>query len=561
MRAYQARTRHHPGRYAAGPGWLDWDHQPDPFRRYDGAPLLPLDLVPPGDDPPYELPFRVGAVPPRPLDRAFVSQLCMDAWALSAWKKAGDATWSLRVDPSSGNLHPTEAHLLLPALPGLNAQPAVLHYSPYLHALEERLRLQPDEWAALTAGLPSPAVFVALTSTWWRESWKYGERAWRYCQHDLGHCLGTLAIAAAAMGWEARLLEGATDPQLARLLGVGDPHAGDLPPCEREQPEALVLLSPADRRLDLDAWRAWRLAVDPAPDRFVGRSSRLSTAHVDWEVIDEAHHAGLRLDPAAPFDAVALDPPLPVAGPDDGGAPFGLRRIVHQRRSAVDMDGRTGITRDAFLHMLRKCLPHRDQVPWTSLSWAPRVHLLLFVHRVDGLMPGLYLLARDPSAAPRLRAMLDPALAWEEVQADLPLWRLQEADVRAVAQSVSCGQAIASDGVFAVAMLGELRSALDDWGPWAWRRLHWEAGLIGQLLYLEAEATGIRATGIGCFFDDPTHQLVLRPEPWREDRLVDLYHFTMGGPVDDDRLQTLPAYHHRDAALAAEPYNPTSSRS
>ena len=42
--AYHQRTGHHPDRYAAGPETLDWDAQPDPFRRYDGCPeiLLPL---------------------------------------------------------------------------------------------------------------------------------------------------------------------------------------------------------------------------------------------------------------------------------------------------------------------------------------------------------------------------------------------------------------------------------------------------------------------------------------------------------------------------------------
>ncbi len=32
--------------------------------------------------------------------------------------------------------------------------------------------------------------------------------------------------------------------------------------------------------------------------------------------------------------------------------------------------------------------------------------------------------------------------------------------------------------------------------------LHWETGMIGQVLYLQAEAAGVRATGIGCYFDD-----------------------------------------------------------
>jgi hypothetical protein len=62
--------------------------------------------------------------------------------------------------------------------------------------------------------------------------------------------------------------------------------------------------------------------------------------------------------------------------------------------------------------------------------------------------------------------------------------------------------------------------------------------MLGQVLYLEAEAAGIRATGIGCFFDDEMHALLgLRGHAWQS-----LYHFTAGGPVDDARLTTLPAY-------------------
>ena len=69
-------------------------------------------------------------------------------------------------------------------------------------------------------------------------------------------------------------------------------------------------------------------------------------------------------------------------------------------------------------------------------------------------------------------------------------------------------------------------------------RLYWECGLIGQMLYLEAEALGLRGTGIGCFFDDAVHQLVGQQGP----ALADLYHFTVGGAVEDPRLTTLPAY-------------------
>jgi hypothetical protein len=70
--------------------------------------------------------------------------------------------------------------------------------------------------------------------------------------------------------------------------------------------------------------------------------------------------------------------------------------------------------------------------------------------------------------------------------------------------------------------------------------MFWEAGLLGQILYLEAEAAGVRATGIGCFFDDPVHEIVAV----KGLTLQSLYHFTIGGPVEDRRLMTLPPYGH-----------------
>ena len=50
----------------------------------------------------------------------------------------------------------------------------------------------------------------------------------------------------------------------------------------------------------------------------------------------------------------------------------------------------------------------------------------------------------------------------------------------------------------------------------------------------------MRGTGIGCFFDDPVHEIV----GIKDLSVQSLYHFTIGGPVDDERLMTLPPYHH-----------------
>ena len=115
---------------------------------------------------------------------------------------------------------------------------------------------------------------------------------------------------------------------------------------------------------------------------------------------------------------------------------------------------------------------------------------------------------------------------------------VQEGDARALAAQPSCGQDIAGQGAFSLGMIAEFEPSLRRHGPWFYRRLFWERGLIGQVLYLEAEAAGVRATGIGCFFDDPVHQVM----GFDDASFQSLYHCTTGGPVEDPRLTTLPPY-------------------
>jgi Nitroreductase family len=115
-----------------------------------------------------------------------------------------------------------------------------------------------------------------------------------------------------------------------------------------------------------------------------------------------------------------------------------------------------------------------------------------------------------------------------------------------MASRLSCHQGIAGRGAFAVAMLANRRQVKENKGAWAWRRLYWEAGLIGQSLYLEAEANGLRGAGIGCFFDDDDHALPGLEAGARASWQV-LYHFTVGRALDDERLTSEPAYSHLGA--------------
>jgi SagB-type dehydrogenase family enzyme len=539
--AYHQQSKHHPYRFAASLGYLDWETQPDPFRQFEGARTLALELVPVGAEPRYDHALQ-GQVDPAPLNKKSVSRLFHDALALSAWKEAPGTRWSLRVNPSSGNLHPTEGYLISGPIAGLHDGPAVYHYAPFVHALEQRAELTQEAWFSLAAQLPEQAMLVGLSSIYWRESWKYGERAFRYCHHDAGHAVACIAVAAAGLGWEVRLLPGIIDDHLDLLLGV-HLQAG----IEAEHSDCLLAVFPRRRDVDVVALQAFqldeRVVTDLRAAPWVGHPNTLSRDHNEWAVIDEVAVATRKLAP--PCDAPWSPPSRGTDDPEPESSSPSLRGLIHQRRSAVALDGHTGITSEAFYRMLTSVMPNSGRVPFNTLPWLPRVDLLLFVHRVEGLAPGLYVLVREASRRDTLQRLMDSDFAWRRPDgcpSALPLYCLEENDVRQVAQQTSCDQAIAADGAFAVGMLAEFREPLEQIGPWFYRRLYWETGVVGQVLYLEAEAAGIRSTGIGCFFDDLTHRVF----GIEGDRFQVLYHFTIGGAVDDSRLRTQPPYEHLD---------------
>ena len=528
---YHEVTKHRFEAYASGPGFLDWDTQPNPFRRYTGTRLIALQTVEPVDVPRYDDVFSMAHRPlSAPVNRLSISQLFFDSLALSAWKSTGTTRWALRVNASSGNLHPTEAYLLCGQVDGLCDKPMVAHYAPQAHGLEVRAEFDASLWREISAAFPEQTLFVGLSSILWRESWKYGRRAYRYCMHDAGHALGALSMAAAGLGWQLRLLDDLGTDELALLLGTSCRHSA-----EAEEPDLLLACMPSASIPQTGSLPEAAVQAFASLD-WLGRPNQLSPAHVDWGLETFAArvskpHCVCRYEQSA----VAVQTWSP------GPRPVALRSVIRQRRSAVALDGETRMPRDSFYRLLARMLAAPGVVPFSTLPWKSHIHLALMVHRVDDLARGLYLLVRDPAQTGLLQQALTQADPWKKPPGcpdALPLYCLIESGSENAARKIACHQDIAGDGCFSLAMLAEYMAPLQRHGPWFYPRLYWEAGMIGQLLYLEAEAAGLRGTGIGCFFDDPMHDVL-----GLEDRSYqDIYHFTVGGPVEDSRLTTLPAY-------------------
>ncbi|WP_455229626.1 SagB family peptide dehydrogenase [Geopseudomonas aromaticivorans] len=534
VRDYHQRSKHRFAAYAHSPDTLDWDAQPAPFRHFDGATQIALprlSALAPGSalDKALQRPFAAldEVQPPLPADLASIGALLQLSLGLTAWKRYGPDRWAVRANPSSGNLHPTEAYLLLGGIHGL--ADGLYHYRPEQHALELRAS------HATTDG--GPRLAVLLTSVMWREAWKYGERAFRYCQLDSGHAAGALRYAAAALGWALAEQPQVGSATLAQL--AGSDRLGEFPArkrAETEVEEAEILLAVGLTGAPPAPLAVAELQALARSAQWHGIASTIDRQPMyRWPLIGEVAAASRRPD-GPPPPAVVLPPPRPRA-PGEAAQP--LQQLILGRRSAQRFDHQHSMPLAQFAALLARLQPAAG-LPWDVFAAAPRAALLLFVARVDGLVPGLYLLPRSEAQLAALRPRLAERFRLGPIpgiDSLLQLTALEPVALARTARALHCHQDLAATACFAVGMLGEFDAALEA-GPAAYRALQRECGLIGQALYLEAEVHGLRGTGIGCFFDDPLHELLgLAGTAWQS-----LYHFTVGRALDDARIESAPAY-------------------
>jgi SagB-type dehydrogenase family enzyme len=435
---------------------------PDPFRHYEGVPVLDL----PADPPVPETPAAEGPT--------VLSQLLYYSAAISATKVVPSTgfRYALRVNPSSGNLHPTEFHFVTR---GLKDWPdGLYHYRPSSHMAEQRAL------GDLEVGGASPLVFI-LTSIAWREAWKYRDRAYRYCLHDIGHAWQALALAARAMGCETRAIYDFPDGDIAQVCRLQ----------EDEWPMLVVEIAGASIPVrEPDSHETiW----------YGGQANQLSEETIPYPRIDAIHAATKRIVHSP------VEPPPTGRGsiklPDPAVSSRSFGETARKRRSALDFVGGSQ----------SMSLPQLSAVLRATTELSSFIQLYLYVHRVEGLEPGVYRFWPEP----------------------FELEIIKMGDQRVAAAGLSLGQDLAGNACVAFSMIGDLERVTRAHGDRGYRYVHFEAGAIGHRLYLGAESLGLGATGIGAFYDEEVHRyLHVTPEQGQV-----VYHFAIGYPVPDPRLQ------------------------
>ncbi|MGD8763645.1 MAG: SagB/ThcOx family dehydrogenase [Desulfobacteraceae bacterium] len=525
---YHEETKHHYDRYAKSLGYMDWENQPNPFRTYQNTTIVPLPLL--SNDPPaghLDL-YQRSQKSPQTFSLENVAGFLELSLGLSAWKAAGGSKWALRMNPSSGNLHPTEGYLLMPPMDSI--QSGVYHYNALTHALEKRAGLSARWWQQVESHFGTKGFFIGICSIFWRESWKYGERAFRYCNHDVGHALAALSLSANLFGWKASYLNALSDEAIENILDLGKKEYREM---EREHPDCLCYVYPYQK--EVTSRHLPDETISGFKDlSFSGDPNQLSPEYTNWEIIYKT--AALTRKPVTENRLCDYGHRKWFLS---SSSQFSAAEIIRKRRSATSFDRNGSVTKDQFLSMLDKTLPRDDICPFDMELMQPATHLFLFVHHVAQMPAGLYFFFRNETDVAEIKQVCKTDFLWKPVEDTFPLFLLKEGNFRRDATMVSCHQEIAGYSAFSLGMITKFKDIIAK-EPYRYRHLFWETGMIGQVLYLEAEAHGFRGTGIGCFFDDAVHEML----GFNDNQYQSLYHFTIGAPVEDPRLTTYPPYHH-----------------
>ena len=113
------------------------------------------------------------------------------------------------------------------------------------------------------------------------------------------------------------------------------------------------------------------------------------------------------------------------------------------------------LPREFFAAMLWATMTDAEPL-LAAFPWPAALTLVLFVHRVEGVQPGLYALQRDAEQTARLRAASTSGFDWTPVDLDgLPLLRLRSGPVERDATRLACLQPISGKGCFSLAMIAD----------------------------------------------------------------------------------------------------------
>ena len=449
----------------------DWSLEPFPFKIYETLAPIPLPReFSPSSLPALEAIARTGAEPQGVAvpDLATLARIGLLSNGLLNRQRTSQsgATIEYRTAGGTGARYHLELYFVCSDLPDLAA--GIYHYAAHDHTLRQ-LRAGDFRGALVeaTGGEPAVAhapVVLAMTSTFWRNAWRYKGRAYRHTFWDAGTSLSQALAVAASAGLPTEVVLGYADAPVNALLGVDGEREAAVALCTIGRMDDPAPPAPAAPPLDYPT-RAIspREVIFPSIPAMHGASSLATGAEaLTWRA------EPLRRVPPAPQGMLISLQPLPT----DQLPPEPIEAIIPRRRSTRHYDTDVEISFAAFSTLLDRS--SRGFAADCLAPDAPPLHdLYLIVNGVEGLAPGVYL------HHPRRNAV------------EL----LKEGNFRQQAERLAARQGYAADAHVNCYYLTDLGPVLERYGNRGYRLAQLACSLSAGKLHMGTHTLGLGAVG------------------------------------------------------------------
>ena len=469
-REYHFQTGY--GRYDMGGGRLDWGSQPSVFKTYPGLRTVNLSEVTawPEGDLSALLGERSLSGPELEIDLERLSRVILLTHSLTAKTRYAGEDFYYRSVASAGALYPFELYVAASNVGGL--EQGLYHQNVKDRALT--LLRSGDVGSQLAAAVPMdqgkyPVLIFFLTCIFFRSSWKYRDRGYRYNLLDTGHLAENLCLALNAERFPFRLVYDFDDQTVNDLLRVDVEREGCLAVCLVEM----------DGVAPHAGTHPCRDASNDLADR-----SWVSTREINYPVVRDIHALSSNVvKPAADAGPMINSLGLKLKDwqkfdrPAESLMLMSYVESVFRRRSMRNfVKGR--LPSDALKEFLRLLAADFREQDLLSIGF--------LAGSVEGLEPGFYV------ADPRNASI---GLASSGSMMD----RMA---------SACLGQAWLANCSLHFLFVTNLALVERTAGPRGYRHAMLAAGRLGQRIYLAATSMRMGCCGIGAFYDEEASDLL-----------------------------------------------------
>lgn len=451
---------------------LDWANQPKVFKEYPGTTPLPLarELQIPRGKLSAILAERSASSVFGPFDLDTLSLLLLLSYTHTARARRPEGDFLFRSAASAGALYPTEVYVALRDVKGVDN--GLYHFSIPNHSL---VPLRKGDVPGTVPGNESHLTFF-LTAIFFRSTWKYRARAYRYHLLDTGHVAENLFLALKALKLPFAVSYDFDDLAVNRFLGL-DAH--------KEVALAIIDLPGGNgiSRRDREPL--------PLPSEPIVQAGRLSAKEIDYPAVREIHQAGVRSGESEGERVVArtemihaLGPSptirTPVETPGSWPESADYPDVVFRRRSRRNFIKKS-VSREALNALLDGLCRGGE-----GLTGDQGVAVGFLAGQVENVEPGFYLLDREK----KFYSLASPA------------------ELISRSTSVCLDQEWLRNAGVHFLFLANLDIVDRRWGARGYRYAMLTAGRLGERLYVAAEAMSLGCCGIGAFYDSEAGEML-----------------------------------------------------